>query len=98
MTYDRIANGSFRQRIYAGVVAAILATLGATPALAQSQPIKSAQDAACRDEARDRVFTAPDPQGLGFYTLGRQLYNSCMQRRSAGGRAGRTRIARDRRR
>lgn len=48
-------------------------------ALAEA-PIRSAQDAACRDEARDKVFTAPDPNGLGLQGVGRQLYMACMAR------------------
>ncbi|WP_244472260.1 hypothetical protein [Methylobacterium sp. Leaf108] len=55
-------------------------------ALAQSQPIRSAQDAACRDEARSRVFTAPDPQGIGLYAVGRQIYTACMNKQRPSGR------------
>ncbi|KAB1071526.1 hypothetical protein F6X51_19655 [Methylobacterium planeticum] len=52
----------------------------ATSAHAQNEPIQSPQDAACRDEARDRVFGAPNPQGLSFYNLGAQIYRECMKR------------------
>ncbi|NEU13745.1 hypothetical protein G3T14_16625 [Methylobacterium sp. BTF04] len=54
----------------------------ASQALAQGQstPIQSPQDAACRNEARARVFTTPDPKGLGLYAVGRQIYMGCMQR------------------
>ncbi len=51
-------------------------------------PIQSPQDAACRNEARAKVFSAPDPQGLGPQVIGRQIYNACMKR-SQGGRAAR---------
>lgn len=55
------------------------------PASAQGQPpIKSAQDAACRDEAQSRVFGAPNPRGLSMYDLGAQLYQECMRRSQAG--------------
>ncbi|MFE1598690.1 hypothetical protein [Methylobacterium sp. ID0610] len=49
----------------------------------QAQPITSPQDKACRDEARARVFTTPDPQALGPYVIGRQIYMACMQRATA---------------
>ncbi|WP_430913458.1 hypothetical protein [Methylobacterium sp. sgz302541] len=64
-------------------------------ALAQGEPpIKSAQDAACRDEARDRVFSTPDPQGIGLQAIGRQIYTACMQRAArAGGGTKRARHA-----
>ncbi|GJD96959.1 hypothetical protein [Methylobacterium iners] len=67
---------------------------GITLALCVSQnasaepPIQSPQDAACRNEARAKVFTAPDPQGLGLHALGRQIHAACMQR-SQGRRATR---------
>lgn len=51
-------------------------------------PITSAQDAACRDEARDRVFSTPDPRGIGLQAIGKQIYTACMQR--AGARSGGT--------
>ena len=72
----------------AGLVVAFAVLLPA-PVLAQSQPIQSAQDAACRGEAKARVFTAPDPQGLGLYAIGRQIYMACMTRpvASVGGKA-----------
>lgn len=61
-----------------------LAVSGPAVAQGQSTPIQSPQDAACRNEARARVFTAPDPQGLGLYAVGRQIYMACMQRAKAG--------------
>ena len=65
----------------------------AVPALAFDQPpIRNAQDAACRDDARSRVFSAPNPQGLSVWNLGAQLYYQCMAR--AGGTKGRTRQSR----
>ncbi|GJD52436.1 hypothetical protein OPKNFCMD_5201 [Methylobacterium crusticola] len=59
--------------------------LGLTGLAAQAQPIQSAKDQACRDEARARVFSTPDPRGLGPYELGRQIYFTCMKR---GAKAG----------
>lgn len=41
-------------------------------------PIQSPQDAACRDQARAQVFTAPNPSQLSLYDLGSQIYHACM--------------------
>lgn len=67
---------------------AMAVAVAATGALAQgaSTPIQSPQDAACRDEARDKVFSTPDPKGLGLYAIGRQLYFACMKRNPAAPR------------
>lgn len=43
-------------------------------------PIKSPQDAACRNEARAKVFVTPDPGGIGLYAVGRQIYMTCIAR------------------
>lgn len=77
------AEGEIVFRWRAAGLAVALAVLTPSPGLAQSQPIQNAQDAACRGEAKARVFTAPDPQGLGLYAMGRQIYMSCMTRRTA---------------
>lgn len=52
-------------------------------------PIRNAQDAHCRDVARSRVFSAPDPQNVGLHEVGRRIYSGCMSRsgRSAGRRS-----------
>ncbi|TXN23240.1 hypothetical protein FV217_07840 [Methylobacterium sp. WL9] len=49
-------------------------------ASAQNEPITSPQDAACRDEARSRLFSAPNPEGLSLYNHGARLYRECMDR------------------
>jgi hypothetical protein len=60
-------------------------TLASLPACAQAQPpIQSAQDAACRDQAAQRVFSAPNPKGLGLYAVGRQIWQDCMRRAERG--------------
>lgn len=82
MNYD--ANGVRMPRIRSlvlglglGVAAALYAPVG----YAQSEPpIQSPQDAACRDVARSRVFSAPDPQNLGLREIGRRIYMTCMSR------------------
>lgn len=56
---------------------------GCVGAVAQDQPITSAQDAQCRDEARDKVFTAPNPKALSPFALGAEIYHACMRRLGA---------------
>ena len=56
-----------------------LAALAADGARAEP-PIRGPQDAACRNEARGRVFSAPNPRGLEPEALGRQIYHACMRR------------------
>jgi len=59
-------------------IAAILA-LASGPALAFFEPpVTGPRDAACRDEARAKVFSAPDPEGLGLYATGKRIYMACM--------------------
>jgi hypothetical protein len=65
------------------LAAAVLLVLAASPVSAQNEPITSPQDARCRDEARDHVFTAPNPSGLSPYALGAELYHACMKRLGA---------------
>ncbi|MCJ2096207.1 hypothetical protein MKK67_27455 [Methylobacterium sp. J-072] len=69
-----------RTRVAALVSAAILiASLGIVPARAEP-PIRSPEDAACRNEARAKVFSAPNPNGLELEDIGRQIYFACMAR------------------
>ncbi|MFC6390422.1 hypothetical protein [Methylorubrum zatmanii] len=57
------------------------AGLAPYPGLAQSEPpIRSAEDAFCRSEARAQVFSAPDPLNLGLREIGRRIWASCMER------------------
>ena len=62
------------------LAAAILAaTLGSAIAQDVSEPpIQSPQDAACRDQARAQVFTAPNPNNLSPFDLGSQIWHACM--------------------
>ena len=71
----------FAMRFTMRFAAAALLVVGIAPA--QAQPIKSPQDATCRDEARNHVFSAPNPKGLTPYALGAELYHACMQRLGA---------------
>jgi hypothetical protein len=49
-------------------------------ARAEEPPITSLQDAACRAEAKAKVFSVPDPLNLGLREIGKQLYFGCMKR------------------
>ncbi len=63
-------------------------SLGAWPAAAQSEPpIRSAEDAFCRSEARAQVFSAPDPLNLGLREIGRKIWASCMERTQRKGQS-----------
>ncbi|WP_342030171.1 hypothetical protein [Methylobacterium pseudosasicola] len=53
--------------------------LGSAPVRAEP-PIRSPEDAACRNEARAKVFSAPNPKGLELEDIGRQIYFACMAR------------------
>lgn len=55
--------------------------LAASPARAEP-PIRSPEDAACRLEAKAKVFSAPNPRGLELEEIGRQIYYACMRRLS----------------
>lgn len=57
----------------------------ALPARAEEPPIQSPQDAACRTVARDRVFTAANPNSLSLWDLGSQIYHECMRDAHAAG-------------
>lgn len=82
---------TWRMRTFLGTCFVALLLVGPAQAFDQP-PIRSAQDAACRDDARSRVFNAPNPQGLSLWNLGAQLYHQCMAR--AGGGKARTRQTR----
>lgn len=70
-----------------GIVLAFGITVTMTgSALAQLQPpIKSPEDATCREDARSRLLGAPNPKGLSPFDLGAQLYHECMRRLGAEG-------------
>ena len=63
------------------VFALILAAGGIGGAAAQTvsePPIQSPQDAACREQAKAQVFSAPNPNNLSLYDLGSQIWHLCM--------------------
>ena len=68
------------------VLAIVVATAGQAAAQnVQEPPIQSSQDAACRDQARAQVFSAPNPSNLSLYDLGSQIYHACMAAYHASG-------------
>ncbi|MCJ2137954.1 hypothetical protein MKK69_28560 [Methylobacterium sp. J-026] len=75
--------------------------MAASPSRAEP-PIRSPEDAACRLEARAKVFVAPNPRGLELEELGLQIYYACMKRLSQAAepvqRVGRRHSRRHRRR
>jgi hypothetical protein len=76
----------FRRSIATAAGLMALVVLGATSAHAEP-PIRSPEDAACRTEARARVFSAPNPRHLSLEDLGRGIYNACMKRTAPKGKA-----------
>ena len=53
-------------------------------AFAQAEPpIRSPQDAACRNEARARVFSGAIPPGGDLRSIGASYYFACMRRTQA---------------
>ena len=66
--------------------AAILFAAGTIAASAQNEPIKGPEDAKCRDEARDLVFSASNPKRLSPFDLGAEIYHACMRRLGAEGK------------
>ena len=69
--------------------ASCLTAFVARPAAAFFEPpIQSETDRACREVARSRVFSTPDPEGVGLYETGRRIWTACMASRGEGpGRA-----------
>lgn len=72
----------------------VLALVLSGSAAAQDQPITSPEDAACRDEARAKLFSTPNPQGLSLFDHGAQLYRACMARSRPAARRARQPSAR----
>lgn len=82
------------QRIERGicVTLGVLALLVTSDGAARAEPpIQSPQDAACRAEAKARVFSAPNPRGLGIEELGKGIYFACMDRISPKAKSSRKR-------
>ena len=72
--------------IRTAVVAVVLFAGSTVAASAQNEPIKGPEDAKCRDEARDLVFSAPNPKRLSPFDLGAEIYHACMRRLGVEGK------------
>lgn len=67
----------FSACVSSGLLIGLLLAQG--PARAEP-PIRSPEDAACRLEAKAKVFAAPNPRGLELEEIGKQIYYACMAR------------------
>ena len=66
------------------ILSCTLSGLVLTSGAARAEPpIRSPEDAACRLEARAKVFSTPNPHGLELEELRRQIYYACMTRTGA---------------
>ena len=74
---------------------AALAAFGIGIARAEP-PIQSAEDAACRGEAKARVFSTPNPRNLPIEELGKGIYYACMARIDGKAKGPRKRARRHR--
>ena len=57
---------------------ALVLAISTGQALANEPPIQGPADAACREQARAQVFTAPNPNRLSLWDLGSQIWHTCM--------------------
>ena len=74
---------------------AALAAFGVGIARAEP-PIQSPEDAACRGEAKARVFSTPNPRNLPIEELGKGIYYACMARIDGKAKGSRKRARRHR--
>ena len=74
-------------------VLAAFAAFGIGAAQAEP-PIRSPEDAACRAEAKARVFSEPNPRNLPIEELGKGIYYACMARIDGKGKGSRKRARR----
>ena len=70
-----------RQRLSAcGLIGTLVGLMLAVSPARAEPPIRSPEDAACRLEARAKVFVTPNPRGLELEEIGKQIYYACMAR------------------
>lgn len=77
------------------LVGVLLLAAGISRAQAEP-PIRSPEDAACRAEAKAKVFSAPNPKNLDIEEVGRELYYACMNRITGKSKRSRGRRHRER--
>ena len=78
-THSRIMN--LRQNL----LALMFVVISTVQAVADEPPIQGPVDAACREQARSQVFTAPNPNHLSLWDLGSQIWHTCMATYHASG-------------
>ncbi len=66
-----------------GVVFGGTLLLASNAALAQYPPPQSPQDQHCRQVAQARVFSEPNPEGLGLVDHGYRIWAKCMRQAGA---------------
>ena len=77
-----------------GLTVALAAFAVCSGAARAEPPIRSPEDAACRGEARARVFSTPNPRNLPIEELGKGIYYACMARIDGKGKPSRKRARR----
>ena len=60
-----------------------MALLASSAAFAQYPPPQSPEDHRCREVAQSRVFTEPNPEGLGLVEHGYRIWAKCMRQAGA---------------
>ncbi|WP_279599054.1 hypothetical protein [Methylobacterium sp. J-076] len=83
----------YKQGLRLSLGFAAFAAFGLASARAEP-PIRSPEDAACRAEAKGRVFGAPNPRNLPLEELGKGIYFACMDRIAPKAKAPRPRSRR----
>ena len=66
-----------------GITSAAFALLASSSAFAQYPPPQSPQDQRCREVAQSKIFTEPNPQGLGLVDHGYRIWAKCMREAGA---------------
>ncbi len=66
-----------------GIAFGLAGLLVANSAFAQYPPPQSLEDQHCRQVAQSRVFTEPNPEGLGLVDHGYRIWAKCMRQAGA---------------
>jgi hypothetical protein len=65
------------------ITSAAFALLFSTSAFAEYPPPQSPQDQHCRQVAQSKIFTEPNPHGLGLVDHGYRIWAKCMRQAGA---------------
>jgi hypothetical protein len=69
--------------IACGAMWGIMGLLVTSSAFAQYPPPQSSEDQRCRQVAQARVFSEPNPEGLGLVEHGYRIWARCMRQAGA---------------